>query len=315
MDLPVLRGHSAVIGRLEVALARDRLPHALLLTGPAGVGKFLAARTLAARIACREREAPCGECAACFQVAAGSHPDLHVVRLLAGKKEIGIDLIRRLKRFVQMTAVSARRKVAIVDDAERLSVAAQNALLKTLEEPAGQALIVLVTSSAGALLPTVRSRCQRLVFRPLAEADVSAVLAEQGVEADEASFLAHHADGSPGRALAVRKIWNGDEQLLLRDALAELDAARYGPVLAMSKLLGRSEQEMISRLEDLLSRYREDAVQRLGAPGSQPGERRTEVASIVRRADLIADALRVLRHRNPNRPLLAEALLLRLARS
>jgi DNA polymerase-3 subunit delta' len=273
---------------------------------------------LAARLVCPERAAPCRECPACLQVAAGSHPDLHLVRLLPGKKEIGIDLIRRLKRFVQMTAIAARRKVAIIDDAERLSVAAQNALLKTLEEPSGQALLVLVTSSAGALLPTVRSRCQRIVFRPLAEVDVAALLVEHGVEAEEASFLARHADGSPGHALAVRNIWQGDEQQLLRDALAELDAARYGPVLAMSKLLGRSEREMTSRLEDLLSRYRDEAVEALGEAAARPvvpGAPQAGVASIVRRADLIADALRILRHRNPNRPLLAEALLLRLARS
>jgi DNA polymerase-3 subunit delta' len=319
MTAPALRGHAALMERLEAAMARDRLPHALLFSGPAGIGKFLAARRLAARIACSERSRrgagadPCGECAPCRQISAGTHPDVQVVRLIAGKKEIGIDLIRRVKRFVQMSAVSAPRKIAIIDDAERLSVAAQNALLKTLEEPAGQALLILVSASAGSLLPTVRSRCQRLVFRPLGDGDVREVLAEQGVDAEEAGFLAPHAEGSPGRALEMRKIWSSEEHRLLRAALAELDAARYGPVLAMSKLLGRSEQDMISRLEDLLARYREEAVQVLGAAHGR--DARPEVASIVRRADLITEALRVLRHRNPNRPLLAEALLLRLARS
>ena len=313
MSTREVRSHAAVAERLEGALSRGRLPHALLFTGPAGIGKFLFAERFAARLACTGDGPPCGECAACRQVAAGSHPDVHVVRLLAGKKEIGIDLIRRLKRFAQTAAVSAGRKIAIVDEAERLSIAAQNALLKTLEEPPGQALLILVAASPGALLPTVRSRCQRIVFRPLSTSEVCDVLVERGIDAEEAQVLARHADGSPGRALEARKIWDSEEQRQLRAVLAELDAARYGPVLAMSKLLGRSEQEMASRLEDLLSRYRDRAAEALAAAPHSGG--RSEIASIVRRADVISDALRVLRHRNPNRPLLAEALLLRLARS
>jgi DNA polymerase-3 subunit delta' len=303
-----VRGHSEVVERLFAAFAGDRLPHALLFSGPAGIGKSLVARLLAARVACAAKSAPCGACAACAQVAAETHPDLEWLSVASGKKEIGVDQARRLKRFVQMQSVSAARKMAIIDDAERLSIAAQNALLKTLEEPPGAALLVLVTSTPGSLLPTVRSRCRVIVFAPLSTDDVRAVLEQQGLDADEAESLARLADGSPGRALHRRQLLQDEQRLELFRALADLDPARYGSVLAMSKLLGRNEPEMAARLEELLAWHRDEAVRGLR-------EQPERVASAARAAALVNDALRTLRTRNPNRPLLAEALLLRLARS
>jgi DNA polymerase III subunit delta' len=307
-----VRGHCAVVERLFAALDADRLPHALIFSGPSGIGKARAARRLVARVACREKSPPCGECAPCSQVAAATHPDLEWLSVPSGKKEIGVDLARRLKRFVQMRAVSAPRKMAVVDDAERLSIAAQNALLKTLEEPPGEALLVLVTATPGALLPTVRSRCRMILFSPLQGADVRAVLADEGIEATQAESLSRLADGSPGRALHRRQLLQETQRQELLQSLADLDHARYGSILAMSKLLGRNEQEMAARLEEILILYRDDAVRDLAEPAGAPTG---DAASAVRAAGLVNGALQMLRTRNPNRPLLAEALLLRLARS
>ncbi len=311
-----LRGHRSVLRRLTEALERDRLPHALLFTGPAGIGKSRAALVLAAYVACPSASArPCGECPACIQVAAGTHPDVLRIGLPSGKKEIGIDQIRQLKRFVSLQTVSAPRKLAIADDAERLSIAAQNACLKTLEEPPGHAVIILVTANPGGLLATVRSRCQRVIFQPLPEEDVRAVLLECGIDAEETNRLAAEADGSPGRALLRRAIWQESDRAALLGWLADLDAARYGSLVAISKDLGGTEDEIAGRLESVLAWYRNTAVRAVGSGERAAGDSLPlDAETAVRCADTVVEALRTLRLRNPNRALLAEALALRLAR-
>ena len=316
MSLPRVHGHQATWARLTALLDAGRLPHALLFLGPPGVGKSLIAQKLAARLACRERNPPCGACAGCMQVAAGSHPDLRMIGAPSAggrketrtKKEIGIDQARELKRFVALQAISAARKVAIIDDADRLSIAAQNALLKTLEEPPGQAMLILVTASPGALLTTVRSRCQRIGFRPLTDAEVRAALVDAGVAADEAARLTERAEGSPGRALALRANWADDDQAEVRALLAGLEGGRYGSVLAMSKGLGKTEQETVARLDGLLASCRDDAAAAIAA-GDQAG-----LARAVRRGEVVGEALQTVRRRNANRTLLTEGTALRLAR-
>lgn len=303
------RGHDTLLERLAGACDRGRLAHALLFAGPDGVGKALAARWLAARIVCAaDRERPCAACSACLQVAAGSHPDLHVLEVLEGKKEIGIDAVRQLRRFVNLTPGSAHRKIGIIDEADKLSVAAQNALLKTLEEPPPDSTLILVTARPGALLPTVRSRVQRILFSPLPADIVVAVLREAGVPAAEARTLSGISEGSPGRALALRALISSRVSDDLRRLLADLHPARYLPASRLASALGKTEQDMTARLELLLFHYRDRA-----AAHAQRGERRAAERA-VRGACLVADALSTLRRRNPNRPLLAEALVIRLAR-
>lgn len=310
-----LIGHAEILARLLAALDRDDLPHALLFTGPAGIGKSRAALILAAHTACmNDGTRPCGTCAPCRQVLAGSHPDLQIVTLPRGKKEIGVDRARALKHFVHLRSVSARRKVAIVDDADRLSIAAQNALLKTLEEPPGHALLVLVSASPGGLLSTVRSRCQRIVFQPLSEDEVRDVLERCGLDGAEARRCAAQSDGSPGRVLQQQELWEEGERAKLLNVLADLDSARYGSVVTASKMFGRNEQEMAARLEGLLRWYREEAVRAVSEDPSRD-ESTLAADAALQRAEIIAGALRTLRRTNPNRTLLAESLLLKLART
>jgi DNA polymerase-3 subunit delta' len=318
MSWPTLYGHEAVWDHLTRLLDGERLPHALLFTGPPGIGKALLAQRLMARLACTGPSAgprPCGECAGCRQVAVGSHPDLFALsapdrkKKETRKKEIGIDQARDLKRFVQLHAVAAPRKMALVDDADRLSLAAQNALLKTLEEPPGQSLIVLVTAGPGALLPTVRSRCQRVLCRPLSDEQVRTVLAASGIAAEDAAALAAAADGSPGRAQTLRESWQDADQREVERLLADLQAARYGSILAMSKGLGNIEPETAARLDGLLS------LCHAAAMNAAAGGDADELDRAVRRAEAVAEAVRTLRWRNPNRALLTEALALRLART
>lgn len=206
------------------ALRRGRAawPHALVVTGAAGIGKRILAQNFARALLCESPRADglaCGACASCRYVAAGQHPDLRMVEPfdvdddgeIKVLDQIPIKHIRRLTEWANVTAHRGVAKVAVVTPADLLNVAAANALLKTLEEPPAGTYLMLVTARPGRLLPTVRSRCLRLAA-PVAAADAaSAWLRERGV-ADPATLLAQ-ADGAPLAALALhdlqqeRSVW------------------------------------------------------------------------------------------------------------
>lgn len=309
---PVIRfadicGHERPCGLLRTALANDRVPHALVFAGPDGVGKRCVAVALAARLLCEQPgDDACGECPGCRQVAAGTHPDLQLVSVAPGKKEIGIDRVRDLRRFVQLQPVRGRNKVGIIDDAHMLTGAAQNALLKTLEEPPPRSVLILVANTPDAMLPTVRSRCQRLQFGPLSAAHLVDVLTRHGLDAAAAGELTAWADGSPGRALGLRDVVGDARRAALVHALAGLGTARYGALMQLAAELAHPEGHIAPKLEMLLSHYRDAAVQSVYDECA--------VQTILRRADAVSDAWHALRRGNPNRQLLLEALLLRLAR-
>lgn len=225
-------GQDRAIRILRESLARGRLHHALLFTGPEGVGKRTAALALAARLLCRAGgEDACGECDACAQVAALSHPDLMLVDLPEKRKKILIEQVRELQAALGRRALAGGRKIAILDHGERLTTDAQNAFLKTLEEPPAGSVLVIVSTSAAALEPTVRSRCQQIAFTPLPEADVARLLTDvHEVEPEEASEVARYADGSLGTALLLRTEGLAESEAHLRTLLDELPAGDYRAV-------------------------------------------------------------------------------------
>ena len=211
MPLRDVIGHTRLVGLLARAVARDTLPPALLLAGPAGVGKRRVAVAVASAINCLdpvtggalERDA-CGKCAACTRIERGVHPD--VVLLEPGDTgTIKIEAVRDVIDRAGFRPFEGRRRVVVIDEADALVSQAQNALLKTLEEPPSASSFMLVSSLPDALLATVRSRCPRLRFGPLPVADVAAALVrDHGFEAGEARAAADAANGSIGGALAAQ---------------------------------------------------------------------------------------------------------------
>ncbi|HUW97480.1 MAG TPA: DNA polymerase III subunit delta' [Acidiferrobacter sp.] len=137
------------------------LAHALLISGPSGIGKKVFAHRLAMRLVCEEGSG-CGVCRACRFAAAGNHPDVLIVSPEEGKTEITVDSARSLNQFLALTPHMAPRRVALIDAADRLNRSAANAILKTLEEPPAESFLLLVSNAPNRLLPTIRSRCQLL---------------------------------------------------------------------------------------------------------------------------------------------------------
>lgn len=212
MDGVRTRGHPAALAAIA-AMLRGGAPGAVLLVGPAGVGKTTLAGDLAAGLLCTHEDAaarPCGACRACRLVARGVHPDVHrlgpegpgrqVVIGGPGAKARGIrDLIAELA----LMPVEGGARVAIVEAAHRMNEDAQAALLKTLEEPPAGATIVLCADAEDPLLATIRSRCARIRLGPVGVRDIEAVLAEAGAaDPPVAARLARISGGRPGIALA-----------------------------------------------------------------------------------------------------------------
>jgi DNA polymerase-3 subunit delta' len=228
MSLDGLRGHRALYDRLLAEL-HSRPAHAYLFAGPDGIGKALIAEALAHSLLCERtrgagfccrpdrcpvREAAgaaanehptrCECCAGCVQVAAGVHPDFIRIERAAGRTEVSIEQVRGLIARLGIRPARSPMRVAIIDDGETLNLAAQNALLKTLEEPPGFTIIFLIARSERPLLDTVRSRLRLVRFAALSAGDIAAILSERlHLEAERAQSIARLARGSAAHGFAL----------------------------------------------------------------------------------------------------------------
>jgi DNA polymerase-3 subunit delta' len=204
MRLLEILDQNTAIANLKRAIATDKVPHAYLFSGPAGVGKRTAARALAMALNCLEKKQDdaCGVCSSCLKTIKDCHPDLVTVTLPPKKRTIPVDAVRELEKRLAVRPHEGRALVAIIDPADRMTDSAANAILKTLEEPRPNRFLILVTARFASLLPTVRSRCQIVRFRPLTEQTVSDLLVKNGVEREDAVRAATFSGGSLERALS-----------------------------------------------------------------------------------------------------------------
>jgi DNA polymerase-3 subunit delta' len=193
--------------QLQASLSQGRLSHALLLCGPPGLGKERFALSFAQSLLCSnpsDSGQSCGTCQHCHLIQAGNHPDLHRVGPEEGSKsgEIKIETIRAITSSAALTAHSAKYKVIAIQPAHRMTNGAANSLLKTLEEPTSGTIILLLTDQPARLLPTIRSRCQSVLFHPPQRAEALAWLSDKVDQSDPELLLAL-ANGAPLKALAL----------------------------------------------------------------------------------------------------------------
>jgi DNA polymerase III subunit delta' len=272
-------GHSRPLGLLAGSIARRTLPPSLLFTGPEGVGKRLAAQAVAEALNCLSPEGrdACGSCAACRRIARGSHPDVLAIE----PPEIGATKIEFVRPAIAAAAYrpfEGRCRVVIVDDADRLTEDAANALLKSLEEPPTGTVFILVTARPEVLLPTIRSRCSQLRFGRLSAGDVARFLIErQGMDAEEAHAVAAVADGSPGRALEAGTRAYRDGRAAALSTLRAVSVATSSKVrlLAAANLMAGKpssageRDELATRIAMLASLLRDVALVACGGRGDQ----------------------------------------------
>lgn len=188
-------------------LTADRLPHALLLCGRAGMGKGRFARLLAHALLCESPAAdglPCGACRACLLLLAGTHPDLYCCAPEEEKTTINIDQIRGIGHFLELKSHYDGRKIVIISPAEQMNLNAANSLLKMLEEPPSETHLLLVSSRPAAMPATVRSRCQRLFFALTdSDAAIDWLSTQPGVGSSDPATLLALAEGAPLMAAAI----------------------------------------------------------------------------------------------------------------
>lgn len=250
-----LVGHRGPAKWILRALARGALAPSLLFTGPAGVGKATLARMVAAALLC-ERPGPgaCGSCLHCRKMIKGIHPDFRTISYGVGSdgkpsKVIQVDQVREdISKVLSLPPYEGKKLLFLIDPADAMNANAQNALLKSLEEPPPYVQFLLVTAVPGKLLPTVHSRCQRVGLAPLSKADISGWLALRGeIPPEEKDLALAWAAGRPGRLAGFEAETFRQRRRELLDLLGKgLDASAAGPLLKVTEKFSKE------RLPDFL---------------------------------------------------------------
>ena len=262
-------GHDGAKAHLQAALADQQMSHAYLLEGTHGVGKKTLANAFVKTLLCQTpiagpngQQDCCGRCQSCRSFDHDNHPDVKRIRTLPDKNTISVKQIRdELVKDISIRPYGGQYKIYLIEEAERLTVEAQNAMLKTLEEPPAYGLIIMMAESAAAFLPTILSRCVKISLQPLDSKVVKAELGRRGVESGKACIAAAFAQGSIGQALKLCEDENFEEMRTeLFQFLGRIPQLSQLEVMKGSQLWDqfKSEQEALFSL--LLIWYRDILV-------------------------------------------------------
>lgn len=266
MTFATITGHEQQKDILRRALLKQRIAHAYLFTGPDGVGKRLTALAFARALLCVNGTG-CGDCSSCRKVDHNNHPDIH---LLDAEATIKIDQIRSLQNELSLRPLEGNYKISLIDGADMLTIGAANALLKTLEEPQPNTLIILLTSHAEKLLPTICSRCQQLPFSRLPKEQLATLLSQRlDLNNTEAMVLAALSEGSFKKALGQNKQLFLEKRHNLIQSLSGLSSGSTIPAFSLADELA-TEKELLPDILDIFQAfYRDILLLKHGRPSAE----------------------------------------------
>jgi len=259
MDFNSVIGQNEVIGSLKRSLSEDRVGHAYIFSGPAGIGKKTIAQLFAGLLLCENPQdgVTCGKCTACLLFKNGSNPDYH--RINTEEASIGVDLIREIQGDVAIKPMYSKRKVYVIEDTVKMTDQAQNCLLKTFEEPPAYVVVILLSTNYEMLLETIRSRAQRLNFRRYTYEQVCRAVSESyGGGSNIIELAAGYSDGNIGMALELA---GSGEFTLLRDRIFDLLAGvakgQMDDVLEFTTFMEENKDSTDLVLDIMLLYYRD----------------------------------------------------------
>ena len=329
VPFPQVTGHEEIRRHLMAAVTSGRISHAYLFDGMEGVGRRTMARAFIQALLCTEnkgRSEGCGHCVACRTVLDGNHPDVHWIRPEKGSGTIRVGQIRQeLVQDMMVRPYQSAYKIYVIEKAELLGTEAQNAMLKTIEEPPAYGVVLLITNGASMLLPTIRSRCVALNFQPLPQTQIRQVLRERGFSEAQAAAGAAFSQGSLGQALALA----GDEEFaalqetvgsLLAQQPEQTDGGRLEQAAALEKY--KKDYPVVLDLmemwyRDVMVWQQTEKAERLLMPDRQKAIARAASAYSTARLAELLHILRDIREKldqNANYSLAMDCLLLALGK-
>jgi DNA polymerase III subunit delta' len=251
MSFKNIKGNLRALELLKAGILQDTLSGAYIFSGPEGIGKMLAAKTLAKALNCQENDGDaCGVCSSCSRIDKGLHPDISTID--SEGSEIKIEYIRQLQREISLRPYEARKKVFIINNAHNLNSDSSNAFLKTLEEPPKNSLIILITSKPGLLFKTILSRSKTIRFYPLKRRELEDVLRDNyGLDIQISHFLAYFSEGSIGKALYLK------DRDILKEKNRIIDALFSGGVGSPGNYQENKREDIRGMLDILASWFRD----------------------------------------------------------
>ena len=280
-------GHDRAVAALQRGLDSDRMSHSVLIAGPPQVGKTTLALDIARAVNCEADQRPCSDCRQCGRISSGIHPDVRIVGLETARSGrlrtlISIEQVRDVQRETSLLPFEGKYRVIVFENAELFSTEAANSLLKTLEEPPERVMIILLTTDARALLPTIVSRCRLVQLKPVPSTVIEEFLVDRkGVSQDRAREIAGLASGRAGWAVRAAE----DPDLLKRvsDVLDEVELTvrsplteRFDYAAEVANRFTRDRRSVYSELELWLSWWRDVLL---------VGQQKPELVSNVARID------------------------------
>ncbi|WIV12316.1 DNA polymerase III subunit delta' [Proteiniborus sp. MB09-C3] len=260
MDFNDIIGHEKIIENLKNAIKNNTVSHSYLFEGPKSIGKEKLAKVFAKTLLCqRGGDSPCNTCPSCMKIESGNHPDFHME--YPDKDSFKKEQIEELQRTIRKIPLESNRKIYILDDVDKMTQQAQNSFLKTLEEPPGYAIIMLLATNGYSLLPTIVSRCQIVKFTPIERHKIEKALVNNfGRSEEQARFIASFSNGIIGKAIELSK---SDDFKLLRDEIIEkLNTVINGDKLKIFSISEFFEQnkELIDEVMDIILLWYRDLL-------------------------------------------------------